>query len=319
MLLYVQNLLCCQCCYCCGTDHSLLWDFFKDFFLPILLALFAGGMAYFIFIEETRRDKRKEKVRKDEERSDKLLFFSALIGKVLKTATSQKEYIREHIEEIKKNDVDFLLMTFLPLYDLKRVTEALNLEEYLLAYVNYYSIDRKKSVKEFEEIISSIDFLFLIYNGVSAQLEKAQKFDHERKLKFQKLFENAHQLVGSLMLSLRNDASLQTELITRFKDFSDNSKGKNDDLPFAYEYFMVPFNTFCLEYINTIESRISKGEEVNQDILNLATITRNGKQLYGEIKWQNQLLKNDLSQDLIKINLALDDLEKASKNIIRDF
>ena len=79
-------------------------------------------------------------------------------------------------------------MTFIPLNDLKRASNTLNLEDYLLAYVDKYSSDRKKSIKEFKEIIASIDYLLEIFAQIPQQLQKAQTYDFEKKLKFKVYF-----------------------------------------------------------------------------------------------------------------------------------
>lgn len=216
-----------------SIGHPFLWDLFKDFVLPISLALFAAGMAYFIFITETKEDKKKEGNKIRQERSDKLMFFSTMVFRSLKTAQDQKDNLKDYIRKIKANDIEFHLMSFVPLNDLKRITEELNLEEYLLAYANYYNKNRKDSIKEFMRIIECIGYLYAVFNEMLKQLEKGQMYDYERKKQFQNLFEKGYNMIGSLLMASKTtDPKLCSNIEIILSDFSANHSGSNYDITF---------------------------------------------------------------------------------------
>jgi hypothetical protein len=293
--------------------NGFWWDFLKDFCLPLLLGGLAAYMAYFIFIKETKRDKANEQTRKDEERNDKLIFFSALVESALRTSVQQKNNIKEQIRDIRKNNVEFHLMTQVPLYDLKRITEVLDLEDYLLSYTNHYHKDRKSSVKEFKNLIACTDFLHDIFKQIIDQLQKGQVFDTNRKSRYQDIYANAHNLLGKLMIGFeRFDPESHTEIIKLLETFSKNHPGQNFDIIFYQKHFFIPFNDFCTKYL-------SEGRRVTQEILDLAVFTRDGKQLFDEIRSQNDILRESLTGDFKNIYRTLMEFRENSEKLINDF
>lgn len=295
-----------------SVDNNFWWDLFKDFVLPILIAGLAAYIAYFIFVKETKRDKEKEERKKIEERSDKLLFFSTIIESCLTISIQQKNNIKDYIKLIRQNDVDFHFMTFVPLNDLERVSNVLNLETYLLAYVNKYSKNRKTSIKEFKEIMASIDFLLAVYKNISEQLKRVQMYDYERKTKLQNLFRNAYNLIGRLiMIFQQNHPDVFNSFIDIYENFVKNHPGNNYDVNFFYNYFFVPFNDFCAEYF-------AAGHQPIQELFDLALFTREGKQLYANIKSESQTLKGQLVRDFKLIYGAVLDLRSNSKKLLTE-
>lgn len=294
-----------------NSDNEIWWNASKDFVLPIAIAVLAAYVAYYIFIKETKRDKAIEERKKIEERSDKLLFFSTLIQGCLTTSVQQKNNIKDYIRLIRLNDVDFHLMTFVSLNDLTRVSNVLNLESYLLAYVNNYSADRKKSIKEFKEIIASIDFLLEIYTHIPETLKNAQIYDYERKTKFQNLFQNAYDLTGKIVLKFQNtNPPLVARLNTLYQNFINNYPGNNYDINYYHTYFFIPYNDFCTEYLGL--------NQPFQELLDLALLTRDGKQLYGQIKSEHQFLKEQITNDFKSIYKTLLDLRQNARNLLSE-
>lgn len=143
-----------------NNESNDCYYFAKDFILPIGIAILAAWMAYYIFVEETKRDREKEEKKKLEERSNKLLYFSTIIKKCIELSIQQKKNIENYIKRVDENSVEFHMMNFVPLNDLKRICTKMNLEEYLQAYIDKIPDSGKKSVEEFNKIISSLDFLY---------------------------------------------------------------------------------------------------------------------------------------------------------------
>jgi hypothetical protein len=295
------------------NGNGFWWDFCKDFCMPLLLGASAAYMAYYIFIRETKRDKANEQVRKQQDQNDKLTFFSVLFDSALKASIQQKNNIKEQIRNIKKNDVDFHLMTQIPLYDLKRISEELNLEDYLLSYTNHYKNDRVASVKEFKNMVAAIDYLYDVFKQIMDQLQRAQMYDHQRKTRYQELFASAYNILGKLMIAFsRHDPQSHAQCTQLLTVFANNHPGNNFDIIFYQNFFFIPFNNFCTNYLE-------QGGRVTQDILDLAVFTRDGLQTFDEIKSQNNNIKNDLIGDFKNIYRTLMELRKQSKKLISDF
>lgn len=294
------------------AENSFWWDFSKDFIVPIGIAILAALTAYYIFISETKRDRRNEDRKKAEERNHKLLFFATLVESCLTVSVQQKNYIKDFIRKIKNDDVDFHLLTFLPLNDLKRVSNVLNLELYMLAFVDKYPSSRKGSIKIFKEIITSIDYLLEIFNQIPKQLEKAQMYDYERKVKMQGLFQSAYNLAGRISMHFEgNDNETSSTLMDLYYNFVNRHPGDYYNINYYYEYFFVPYNDFCSNYI-------ASGKAPLQEIIDLALLTRDAKQLYNQIKSANNVLRADLTIDFKNINRTLIDLRTSARQLLSE-
>ncbi|MDP3393082.1 hypothetical protein [Sediminibacterium sp.] len=293
--------------------NGFWWDLAKDFLLPLVLGVFAGYMAYYIFVKETKRDRVNDEAKKAEERSDKLKYFSALVESALRTSIQQKNNLKNQIKAIRQNNVEFQLMTQVPLYDLKRISEELNLEDYLLAYTNIYSQDRTASVKEFKNTIAAIDYLYDVFQHIIIQLKDSQMYDYQRKKKLQEIYENGWNLSGRLMLYFqRNDPQSYSEFLQLYQNFMQNHQGDNYDLQFYNDFFFVPFNDFCTTYM-------ADNRRIIPEILELGIFTRDGKQSFNQVKSENDIVKNDLIGDFKIIYSSLMELRDNSERLLADF
>lgn len=303
-----------QTCEGCATEgNTFLYDFSKDFLLPVFLALLASYVAYWVFVKETKRDKQKGEDAEIQQQKDNLQFFSNIIASGIRTSEQQNEYLKEFVTLLDSDRVNFHLLTFMSLNDLRRVTDDLDLEKYLLAYVNYYNEDRKASIKEFNEIITTVDFLHEIFKQIPSQLQKAQEFDTERKLKFQRQFEAALNLIAKIVVDLQSsDIDTSDEMAKLGDAFQAAHPGNNYDLDFYYTHFFVPFSDFAVSYILS-------GKPDNLDIKELAILTRNGKQSYLHIVSENQTLGEDFKAQNELIASAIIELKKHAKRLIENF
>ena len=65
--------------------------------------------------------------------------------------------------------------------DLKRTVEDLNLENYILAYTNYFDSNRLDSIDELPNIIENFHFIYSMFNGITTMLQNAQNYDYQTK------------------------------------------------------------------------------------------------------------------------------------------
>ena len=256
--------------------YSLFWNVAKDFILPILIACFAGYMVYWAFVRETRRDNSNEQTRKNQEREDKLFYFSALIKSCTDIAIKQKGFIEELIKKIDKNKVNLNPLSKVVWDDLKRVSQNLTLEEYLLAYVEYYEGDRKISVKEFKTIVGSIDLFYEIFTELRNVIERILKVTYTEKLEIQNIQNNCFLLLDKFNIYLFvNERDQYHEIQQIMKPFEEkNSKeDAKHDLEYFYADFFIPLAQFTHKYIGRLTSNFSQ-------IFELHHYARRGKELF---------------------------------------
>lgn len=290
-----------------ATGNGFLWDLFKDFILPISLALGAAWMAYFIFILESNRDKLREENKKNQEKSDKLMFFASLVQGALKVTKQQNENIKTYIKSVRENDIELPPLEMVPLNDLHRISQ-INLEVYLLAYTNEFKSERKFAINEFKDIIECVDFFDEIYKNIFSMMEKAIVFDYERKLKFQEIFHQSFQLLGNIYYEMARHEAYLPELNKLNIAFQDNRKD-NYDITFYNDYFFEPFNQFFVD-------KFLLEEKPSTNILDFAQLTRDGMQLFKEIKNKNNSVAQDLENDTIRIDKTIGEFETYSKRIL---
>jgi len=295
-----------------SAENSILYNVFKDFILPIVLAIAAAITAYYIFVIETKRDTIKEGLRKQNEQNDKLFYFSTLVKSVIKSSINQKEHLDDLINKIEKDDLTFHLLTMVPQLDFKRISTELNLEEYLLAYTAHFDSNRKESVKEFKEIIDSVDFLYSIFESYPNQLKLSHKIDLENKTKFQSLFKAAYDKTAILSIILnRTDLKKFNELQIIISNFIKNNNDKQNIKVFM-DFFVLPINDFCIDNIDPKKFIIN-------EIQDLAVLTRDCKQVFNDIKANNQTIKDNFASDYIAISNEIKELNKISEKLLENF
>jgi hypothetical protein len=152
--------------------HSF-YDYAKDFILPFALGGLAAWMAYYVFYRGSVLEKAKAEGVRLQSVRDRLSYFTALLASIYKTASEQQVFLRDWVKKAKADDVNFHLMSYLPMQDLRRLVE-MHPEPYLLAFVEFYGKDRKKAVQDFQSIIAICDFLEAMFESLKQQLKNGQ-------------------------------------------------------------------------------------------------------------------------------------------------
>ncbi|SDJ48115.1 hypothetical protein SAMN04487898_10345 [Pedobacter sp. ok626] len=288
------------------------YELAKDIILPLTLAALAAFVAWWIFIIETKRDKKKEiKLERQQER-DKLSYFSIMIRTIIDDVEYQNNALKEFSDQISIDPLQIPMMTYLSLNNLRRITFDLDLEKYLLAYVSYFDRDRQQAVREFNTMSGSLDVLFEIFKSLPEQLEKSHGYDHSRKEKFQEIQTTAHNLLGPLTIRLQTTApAVANELgAIGLKFFS--AAASPYDLKLYYDLFFVPFNKFATKYVG-------RGMAEDALIAELATLTRDGKQVYLQIIQENKAIAQNFLDQVNTITDAIADLKEASSRLNENF
>ncbi len=282
----------------------------SNWFLDKLLPSFIGAAtALLVFFLTSRRDRNKERRKKDDERGDKMSYLKNLLTNVLKLTEHQSQNLEEHIAKVKANDVDFHLMTFVPLTDFVRAIDTLSKEDYFIAFNRFYK-DKFDTTKKFERVLSNIDFLHAEFMEVPEILRKAQQFDYERKLQYKENVDKTISLVGNLLFSVRRSMRPPFDLLdSLFLEFMEGLKN-HADLNYYNDKFVVPINDFFVNYLS------DSSNSVSQEILTIAENSRNAKQLYNIIKSSNKEVGSDMTQINELVKSSLTELKELQKEIV---
>jgi hypothetical protein len=273
----------------------------NNWFLDKLLPSFIGAAtALLVFFLTSKRDRNKEQSKKDDERGDKMSYLKNLLTNVVTLTEHQSKNLDEHIEKVKTNDIDFHLMTFIPLTDFIRAIETLSKEDCFIAFNQYYK-DKFDTTKIFEKALSNIDFLHAEFMEVPEILKKAQQFDYERKLQYKDTVDKTISLVGNLLFSVRRNIRPPFDLLDKlFLEFMEGLKN-HSDLNYYHHKFVLPINDLFVDYLS------DSNNSVSQEILTIAENSRNANQLYNTIKLSNREVGLDMTQinDLVKYIICI--------------
>ena len=301
-----------DCDSCSIEGGSFLYDFIKDFILPVSLAIIAAYAAFYIFIKEGKRDKIKEDQVQAQEELDKLNYLSFMVQDIISTSEQQSEHILAFVEELKTNPLDIPLLTFLSINNLRRITVDLNLEKYLLSYVSHFAEDRPKAIKEFNEIIASIDMLHEIFKSIPEQLIKAVNYDYERKTRIQEIHAKAHNLLGPLTIKLNaTDIKVANEFGALGNKYMAGFTSSYD-LRYFYNEFFIPFNAFATRYLG-------KGRPEDPELQELAILTRDGKQNFAHAISENETFRDQFLEDYQRVKDTVESLKLASVRLRPNF
>ncbi len=288
------------------------YEVWKDFILPILIAFSAGYMVYWTFIRQTRHDKQKELEAEKQLQRDKLYYFANSVKTIFAISRDQNAATLAFVEAQLKDLSEVKELLLFSLNELRRMTQDLQLESYMLAYVNYYGIDRKAAIKEFNNIVVRIDMLYETFKHIEEHHHMAQEIDQKYKVNLLSLRYRASNLVAVLSVSLRKSAPLLAQELDQFAVVFHASPTGNNDAGFYHQHFFVPFNRFAVKYVSSDLPEVSQIQE-------LAILTRDGKAIYEQLINENQRVAEDFKNQYDRLKTEIELLKEHSKRLLEDF
>ena len=289
-----------------ATEESSGW---KEFFINASANTIGGlvgvGSSLWLYYRSLKSDKAKEKEKKLENQEDKLKYFAALIESVIDTGETQVNNIKEYIEKITVDNVNFNLLSQVAIYDLKRVVESDNLEDFLIAYTEHFS-GNKSAVKNFKEILSTTDYLYEQFNQLPLWLKNCQDFDYKKKERLKKVFDECHatliHLVNQYIENNVPEAEAMQEIYKQYRETSIS----NLDLKHRYEFFFIP-------YINLGNEFTKYNGPVFINYLNFLNMLREGASIFEHMQYENDRLCQELKELVEDVEIQISELTKPSK------
>jgi hypothetical protein len=209
----------------------------------------AIAVSYWIY-QVTNRTAR---LHKEQESKDILLYFQGTMKNVISISKQQVQNLEDYYEKIEIDDITLPLLSFLPLYNLKRIAEGDSMDRILVAYIRQFP--GESSVKEFGKMISEVEYLYGQFLLLPDEMRLTLNYDHERKTEYQKLFRDSFALLGEYML--RQDAAhpsrAANEIEIVMNEFAAHHSS-NYDIEFYNRYFFVPINDTLVALMSGIET-----------------------------------------------------------------
>ncbi|WP_113651983.1 hypothetical protein [Pedobacter namyangjuensis] len=289
------------------------YDVWKDFVVPIGITLLASGFAYWIFVAETRRDKRKERKAERQLQKDKLYYFANSVNSIIKISEQQNDNILVFAKEQLADPDEVKHLMIFSMNELRRVTTDLQLESYMLAYVNYYKDDRQVAIKEFNNIIVRVDMLHGTFKAMNPHLQLLKEDERNAKEKFSGYFEKASRLVAVLALSLQSSAPQLSVEVNKIAGASlIKSKTEKTNAEFCYRTYMVPIYNFAFKYCWTDLPETPQIQE-------LASLTKNGRLVYEQMIVAHLALGDEFQAQHDRLKPEIDKLKELAKRLLDDF
>jgi len=276
-----------------SNNTSASWEFLKTSMANGLGSIIGGfigvGGSLWLYNKQSKKQKAEEVKIYKQQQEEKLIYFSMLLEKIANVINTMQENIKQSINLIDIDNTNFYALTVVPLEDLDRVSNKLNLEEYLLVYIKHSKSN--DSIKNFQNIISLVDSTYHLLLNLEKTTEKAGRVNFEEGQKVANISSKLRDLIRPLSVgrtTLPTDTVLELHKI--FGDHFSNSKGELKDVK---NHFFAPINNLILTLMHS-SSLITTEMEI------LAVTSLDGMEAFSSLEREmdeyKQLLNFDLNQ-----------------------
>lgn len=295
--------------------ESLIYNIVKDFLFPLFLALISGLTAYYLFFRQILNDNQKSIQHKKEELKNKLTFFALTIHNAIHNSKEQNENVHELISELTKLEIDSRPQNIAPITDLKNISEKIDIENYLLSFLEYYSKGNKiENAGKFKTIVDSCGMVYQIFVQNDKFLEDKLKLEGEGKIKFSEKINQCAVLMGKILNKMQEEKNpLFSEIIKIYNDNNQKIKSYGRDFIRGQYYILLK------PLLELLDSWHKKQIEFDEDIGNLWLASKEGIELYEYLSRNNEILLNFLILNFEGVNDLIIDIETASGDLRKDF
>lgn len=296
-------------------QETLLYNIVKDFLFPLFLALISVMTAYFFFFRQILNDNQKNNEAKKEDLKNKLTYFALIVHNAIQNSKEQNKNLNNLIHDLKDLEIDSRPQYIAPLTDLKIIVKKINVENYLLSFLEYYSKGNKiENAGKFKTIIDSCGMIYQIFSQNDKFLKDKLKLETEGKIKFSAIVSECAGLLGKCLQKMHDEKnSLFPEFIKINENINKKMSSYGDDFLRGQNYLVLKP---CLELL---DSWNQKNIVFDEDLGNLWIISKEGNELYNNMSRNNKLLLNHLIKNFETVNDLLIDIENSSKQLRKDF
>lgn len=270
-------------------------------------SLLAISVTYLVY-KLSNFDHRKEMNELRQVEQDEVLeYFSELLAQVLRSANQQNEHVEKFKDAINNNPIYVPLLSFISLFDFKRLAESQALDKMFFAYTKKFKAE--DVVKKFRQIISAVEYLYTQFLGLPDHARLGSTFDHERKEQFRYLHREAYSILGQYLstVNFNNPSAIDSSFMKVIDDFYANFNDASD-IKFYNDHFFVPLNKLCVAIL-------ANGNRT-ATIMQLAELTRDGIGLYDSIIKHNHVLASEFQEIQTATKSVIEKLEELTEGFV---
>lgn len=253
--------------------YEIDWSFFdNDFFKDLISALIGTGTALLIFYLSIKNDKSKEAENEENQNNQRLNY---LVNLAKSSSTQIKTFngnLLENIQKFKSNNLEFHLIVQNPNKSLERLAEIINNENYFLAYIKKFGLEKTNS---YNKISIEVDFFIAVQNQIFEMSKIAQTYDYKRKSDYSLAINKLMNKTASLTTS----DYLSEEYVLIIKSILNNLYTNMQDLT-NLEYYYINF-------LQPVLKEVLVKNMGTTEIMQLVSEFKTTSDLFNEIKIQN--------------------------------
>lgn len=283
------------------------WDFIYRSIGNILGALITGAIALYIFFGGWKKEKIKEDEEKAEKVKEKNLYFKSVLNKAISLSDKYENTIDKFSSEIETDPYNIPEIELYPLQEFGRLQRIIENDDYFHAFLKKHG-KSQSVIDKFRTIASISDYL-------ESQTKEFLKvdyrlYDHNRKTQYSNLLTEVNEDVVELGMNYQAtiptlDQGLQ-QIITSYAMIRQGADPS--DLHIPQNNLIQPLTQFLLN------NQFFALEEV-RSLLNKMSRMR---QLYAEIPMQNQVTSNKFRLFQETMTKTISRLKSESESIIEN-
>lgn len=295
--------------------ETFLYNLIKDFLFPLFLALISVITAYYFFFRQILNDNQKMIERKKEELKDKLTYFSLIVHNAIQNSKEQNKNLRTLITELEGIEIDSRPQFIAPITDLKNIVKKIDIENYLLSFLEYYSSGNKiENAGKFKTIIDSCGMIYQIFLQNDKFLEDKLKLDSEGKIKLSAMVNECANLLGKCLHKMHEEKNPLFPEFIKINDDANRKMNSYGDEFLRGQYYLILKP--CLALLDLWNTRHIAFDE---DLGSLWITTKDGVELYNNMLRNNILLLNHLKINFEEVENLVIDIETSSQQLREDF
>lgn len=291
------------------------YDISKDFIFPFCLTLVSALVAWFVFFKQIIEERKKEKQSKRFDLKNKLTYFAMIVHNAIDNTKGQTLLINKLIKTMNDDGINSAVLSKHPLYDLKIVTEKIDIESYLISYLEFYSNkDKLSTLEEFKKIIDSAGMINDVFNQVYADLNSKHAFNLELQKKFYEQLEESADLFGKCLHNFKVNKNPLFPEMWKIHQLLNSAKRIE-----GMEAILQQYNLFIKPLLEFLDSCNAKKIEFDMDTGNLWVISSKATNTFLNLQGETAHHKSRLTEDYKMLIELTSSLEDSSSKLRNDF
>lgn len=236
-----------------------------------------------------------------------LRYFKNLVNNAIRSGEQQNTAIGDFVAAIRTRPVKLPMLTFLPIYDFRRISENTTLDNHLLSFTGRYGL---QTVDQFGEIISSVDYLTTEISYLPEMVKRGIDYDHERQIQFREVFRSLYGKLREYMrvqdyTQLPPFAARMQEIIQDFWQGYHN----DEDIEYYLQHFIGRVNLASLQFLD---------QDPFGGYHEFAELSLYAREIYGSIERANSEFADQMEEIITHINEGLNSLRTSAAMLLAD-